>query len=116
MTDGYRIENPVIRALDAIQQDLADERRRAAETLRPCGCYADDPGCPPEHAEFNAKWVELAADRDVTHHEAAGCRIEELPYDPDLGDNEWRCVDHRITVRVPGWKDSGLSRGGDLSD
>jgi len=22
---------------------------------KPCGCYADDPGCPPEHRAFNER-------------------------------------------------------------
>ena len=38
-------------ALNAFQISEAPR----SEALRPCGCYADDPGCPPEHAEFNER-------------------------------------------------------------
>jgi hypothetical protein len=43
--------------------------------------------------------------RDVRVHEDALHEITPLPYDPDLGDNEWYCKDCKITVRVPGWRD-----------
>jgi hypothetical protein len=29
--------------------------RGPEEAQSPCGCYADDPGCPPEHRAFNER-------------------------------------------------------------
>lgn len=69
------------------------------EDLSPCGCYADDPGCPPEHAEFN----RVARSRDVRDHENAGHTVTELPYDPDLGEDQWHCQQCQVAVVVPGW-------------
>jgi hypothetical protein len=46
---------------------------------------------------------ELQASRNIIHHEDAGCDIEDLPYDPDLGDNQWQCKTHDRFVEVPGW-------------
>lgn len=69
------------------------------EEQNPCGCYADDPGCPAEHAEFN----RVASSQNVLDHEDAGHPLTELEYDPDLGETQWRCEQCRITVVVPGW-------------
>jgi len=30
-----------------------------SETRKPCGCYADDPGCPAEHLAYNEKQDRL---------------------------------------------------------
>jgi hypothetical protein len=47
---------------------------------------------------------ERIASTNVVHHEIAGHNVEDLPYDPDLGDNQWRCVDCDLIVEVPGWR------------
>jgi hypothetical protein len=41
---------------------------------------------------------------DVDKHAQAGHQLEDLPYDPDYGDNQWRCLTCNITVVVPGWR------------
>jgi hypothetical protein len=41
---------------------------------------------------------------DLRAHEEAGHVLIELPYDPDLGDNEWRCEQCGRNVGVPGWR------------
>lgn len=41
---------------------------------------------------------------NIQDHEDAGHTLILLPYDPDYGDNQWKCLECQITVVVPGWK------------
>ena len=46
---------PMVEAQDDEQPPYRTSGWQPSETRKPCGCYADDIGCPAEHRAYNEK-------------------------------------------------------------